>query len=150
MCISFGRVPADSTFAIGQPAPHANCPYGAVIVPAESMSSDGDVGYCQRQCSADADCRLGYGCIFFVDGMGGQTTTGFCDAINCLAPEFATTPNRRCPDGFTCQSIPTDAGMPEGDCVRVVTDGGTADDSGADAATDDSAAGDATVDVTGD
>jgi hypothetical protein len=133
MCISFGRVPADDAFQIGQPVPQANCPYGAVIVPVDDGASDGDVGYCERQCASSADCRLGYGCYFFVDGMGGQTSTGFCDAINCLDPEFAAMPNNRCPNGYACQSVPTDAGMPEGICVRAAADGGVGDAGGTDA-----------------
>jgi hypothetical protein len=106
------------------------------------MSSEGDLGYCQRQCSSTADCRLGYGCVFFVDGMGGQTSTGFCDAINCLDPEYAALPNSHCPSGYTCQSVPTDAGMPEGICVRAAADGG-AGDAATDAAGADAAGGDA-------
>ena len=136
-CASFGRLPDPAGYAGGSPLLQSNCPMGSVVIPLNNNTdTEGDAGICLRSCATLADCRRGYGCFYF-EITGTRSSTGFCDAINCVSEPWASMPNHRCPAGFACIASPNDGGVPSATCVRSpVSDAGVTDASAADVGSD--------------
>ena len=127
-CLSFGRVPSNSTYMVGAPIPQGSCPAGAGVVPLGG-ELEGDEGPCLKTCDSVSDCRPGYQCDHFLSGMGGGPffSNGVCMPVDCNVAGMT------CPAGYACVVPPSDAAAPAGLCGR---DRDAGADAGADAATD--------------
>ncbi len=106
-CISNCIIPSGyntSSFFSGESLPQGTCAGDAVCLPATGYSR-GDLGTCYDQCTSDADCRDGYGCLKQIQLGGGGFSTyqnGLCVPNDCGA--------EGCPVGYTCVTVMTTNG----------------------------------------
>jgi hypothetical protein len=73
------------------------CPAGNICVP-DSSFDRGNPGTCLRECTNDAGCRPGFGCVTsfrLSDGTTKSFTNGFCSPLDCTRED--------CPSGYLCK-----------------------------------------------
>lgn len=116
-CVSNCILPVgynNSTFFMGDAFPNGGCPGDAICLPADfSKTAQSDLGRCYDQCTADSDCRPGFGCLQDIQLAGGGTSSysnGLCVPGDCRTGG--------CPDGYSCQTVTDTSGNASNVCGR--------------------------------